>query len=286
MQTLKYLFIFMMLPALATKAQNSILWSIKDPSGKHTSYVLGTYHQIGNWFVDSHPEIGRYLRNTKVAIFETIDSGTTLVKLLNARPHDSGYIKVLPHEDVIALHKLYAERKVPVSKLKPVELLITLQQNYFEMHCGTIKPGDTRKVMDDYLKYLADSLGVKTIGLESADVMTSHIHASGNNGEWKDFVEPIHQWLDMVNTGKNKKKNCKNAKDYIDFDFDYQLNRKCEGNNVLVFDRNKNWMPRILAYVSKEDCFIAVGLLHLYQECGLITQLRKNGYLVEPIDIN
>lgn len=51
-------------------AQNTILWSVKSYTGKE-SYLLGTYHQMGNSFIDSLPEIKNALINSEVAIFES-----------------------------------------------------------------------------------------------------------------------------------------------------------------------------------------------------------------------
>ncbi|QAA80835.1 hypothetical protein EI546_03415 [Aequorivita sp. H23M31] len=37
---------------------------------------------------------------------------------------------------------------------------------------------------------------------------------------------------------------------------------------------------------TEKNCFIAVGLLHLYGQCGLIVQLRERGYVVEHISLS
>ena len=38
-------------------SQNTILWSISKPDSNKTSYLFGTFHQMGNSFVDNKPKI-------------------------------------------------------------------------------------------------------------------------------------------------------------------------------------------------------------------------------------
>ena len=54
--------------------QNTILWKITDTINNRTSIILGTFHQFGNSFVDSIPEIKENLYNSELAIFESIDN--------------------------------------------------------------------------------------------------------------------------------------------------------------------------------------------------------------------
>jgi uncharacterized protein YbaP (TraB family) len=65
-------------------------------------------------------------------------------------------------------------------------------------------------------------------------------------------------------------------------EFDYQFNESC---NTEFKTRNGNWIPQLEKILPEKNCFIAVGLLHLYGQCGLIVQLRKKGYIVEPVEL-
>lgn len=51
----------------------------------------------------------------------------------------------------------------------------------------------------------------------------------------------------------------------------------------LLIKRNNSWMPKILASLPKEPCFIAVGALHLFGREGLIRQLTAEGYTLTPL---
>jgi len=49
---------------------------------------------------------------------------------------------------------------------------------------------------------------------------------------------------------------------------------------MMLYNRNKNWIPKIKSEVSKGACFFAVGAGHLGGERGVINLLRKEGYTV------
>jgi len=57
-----------------------------------------------------------------------------------------------------------------------------------------------------------------------------------------------------------------------------------ELNQVLVVNRNNNWLPHIeQALQEKEPVFIVVGALHLLGNEGLIALLKEKGYRVEQL---
>ncbi len=53
--------------------------------------------------------------------------------------------------------------------------------------------------------------------------------------------------------------------------------------DVLLNDRNANWIPKIESVAKKKPTFFAVGAAHLGGEKGVIALLRKQGYSVEPV---
>lgn len=53
--------------------------------------------------------------------------------------------------------------------------------------------------------------------------------------------------------------------------------------DVLLTQRNKNWIPGIEQKMSKTGCFVAVGAGHLGGAQGILQLLRDKGYKVTPI---
>ncbi len=56
-----------------------------------------------------------------------------------------------------------------------------------------------------------------------------------------------------------------------------------EYGDLLLADRNANWIPVIEELIHQQPTFIAVGSGHLASETGVIALLRKAGYTVEAV---
>ncbi len=54
-------------------------------------------------------------------------------------------------------------------------------------------------------------------------------------------------------------------------------------DDILLNDRNKNWIPKITAVAKTKSTFFGVGAAHLAGENGVINLLRKQGYTVEAV---
>lgn len=269
--------------AVPAFAQNTILWSVHSPETNHVSYLLGTFHQMGNGFVDSIPEIKTALSSAELAIFETTNAGGEVSKLMNLREDDYEYKSVLKKSDLAYLDEISSDWTVPISKVTPIELLIKLRQTYDETQCGTVKPTDEWDHFDQYLIHLAKQDSIDLYGLETDSMQIEQINRlSKVTMTWNDAKKPIHEALMDIKKSRRQRRYCKAARDYMDMKFDYQFDERC--NNDLK-SRNDNWMPQLERILPEKDCFIAVGLLHLYGECGLIVQLRNRGYEVKPIEL-
>lgn len=277
----KTICLFLILSISLTFAQNTILWTVKKEGNPHTSYLLGTYHQMGNSYVDSLKTVTRALKSSQLAVFENIDTGEKLANFLNSRPENFSYKEKLSKKYLKDLEEIAKNWAVPVSKLSPPELRLKLEQVYYETQCGTIKPTDTSKVFDSYLIKMAKKNSVEVLGLESNDLMTSYINQTDRT-EWKDVKKEIYTWLDNIKMKRETKTLCSMADAYKKQKLDYQLDSEC-AETVIISSRNAVWLPIIEKNIAEKKSFIAVGYAHLTGKCGLVTQLRRSGYKVEPV---
>ncbi len=55
-------------------------------------------------------------------------------------------------------------------------------------------------------------------------------------------------------------------------------------DDLLLRNRNKNWVAQLKDIMKKESVFVAVGAGHLVGEYGLINLLKIAGYKVEPLE--
>lgn len=60
-------------------------------------------------------------------------------------------------------------------------------------------------------------------------------------------------------------------------------NKTTSHGDVLLVNRNKNWIPKIEAVAKEKPTFFGVGAAHLGGDEGVIMLLRKKGYKVEAV---
>ncbi|GAC1380328.1 MAG: hypothetical protein NVSMB45_03470 [Ginsengibacter sp.] len=55
-------------------------------------------------------------------------------------------------------------------------------------------------------------------------------------------------------------------------------------NDILLKNRNDNWVKKLPALLKRKSLFIAIGAGHLPGQYGLIKLFRQSGYTVTPIN--
>jgi uncharacterized protein YbaP (TraB family) len=264
--------------------QNTILWKVTDTINNKTSTIVGTFHQFGNSFIDSIPEIKENLEKSELAIFEAIYKIEETQNMINRREKSYEIEKVLNRKDFKKLLELSKNWKVDIYKLKPIEVSWKLQQEFQEVKCNTTKPTDKWTHFDTYLQYLAKKQNIKIIGLETDSLQLNFIEKEYNQPNWKGEKKNISAWVNQMTTDKPNMDNCNLANKYREYDLNYDFDKECT-IDVLVSERNKYWLEILPNLIRTKNCFIAVGYFHLRNKCGILEQLKESGFKVEPIKI-
>ncbi len=262
--------------------QKTILWKITDTINSNTSYMVGTFHQFGNSFVDSIPEIKESLYASDLAIFESVDKVNKTRIMINSREKSLEIKKRLKKKDYQLLLKLSKDWEVDIHKVKPIELRWKLQQEFMKIKCNTVQKNDKWDHFDNYLISLAEEKSIETFGLETDEEQLNLINREYDSPSWKDEKKRISYLLNQLDRDDFNRDRCNFATKYRNYDLDYKLDIACK-SNILIKERNDNWMQVLPGLLRENKCFIAVGLLHLYNTCGLLEQLKNNGFIVEPI---
>lgn len=265
---------------LQVQAQATIFWEVSHPEHAHKSYLLGTYHLVGNWFADSLTVVKDKLFQSELAIFEAIADDSAVRQLILQRDDSFEYHKVLKKKQIIQLEAMAKDWKYPLSKLKPMEVLMKLQQDYYRTHCGNGKPGDSWSHFDDYLIHLAQERDIAVEGLETNEKQIEMLNASVQS--WKEVKKPLKQWLKDWDDPSVEASKCAFSRTYRKMNLHYQLELPCP-EDPLIQERNALWMPQLLALLPSQSCFVAVGLYHLYWDCGLVAELARAGYILTPL---
>ena len=263
-------------------SQNTILWKVTDTINNKKSFIIGTFHQFGNSFVDSIPEIKESLLSSDLAVFESIDKNT--IEMLQRRKPSLEIEKRLKKKDLIKLKVIAKDWKVDLYKLNPLEIRWKLQQEFQKFKCKTTKPTDEFDHFDNYLQHIAEENKIKVLGLETDSLQLSLIEKENKNPSWKKERKNISAWINQMNTDKPNMNICWLANKYRIFDLEYEFEKECE-IDILNLPRNNEWMKIIPNLLRTHNTFIAVGLAHLRKKCGLLEQLKEQGFKIESIKI-
>jgi uncharacterized protein YbaP (TraB family) len=104
------------------------------------------------------------------------------------------------------------------------------------------------------------------------------------------------QMKELVKTAKNNLEKDKKEMELLleiykseDINAIYTVSQESENEitskfeEILLSNRNKNWIPIIEKVAKEKATFFGVGAGHLGGEMGVIQLLRKKGYKVEPV---
>ncbi len=265
-------------------AQNTILWKVSDTINKKQSFVVGTFHQFGNSFVDSIPEIQQAILESELAIFESIDNSESTRKIINTRQATNAIEKGLKKRDLEKIKTITTNWKVDLYKLKPLELRWKLQQEFQKIQCKTVKPTDTWDHFDNYLIHIAQTHNIPVLGLETDSLQLELITKENKDPTWKQERKIISALIDQLTTNEPNMDYCIFTNKYRNFQLDYKFEDACP-DNILIKQRNSDWLNVIPKILKNKNAFIAVGYAHLRNSCGLLEQLKQLGFLVEPITL-
>jgi uncharacterized protein YbaP (TraB family) len=263
--------------------QNTILWKVTDTINNKTSTIVGTFHQLGNSFVDSIPKLKESLYQSEIAIFEAIDDHGEHIKYINSRLN-SDIKKNLKTKTYLKLLELSKNWKSDIHKLKPIELRYKLEQEFMKYKCNTVKENDDWDHFDNYLEFLAEEKEIEIYGLETYNQQLDFIGKEHNSPSWKKEKKAIQFLVEQLQSENFNKNQCEFAEKYKNFELDYKFGSDCQ-MDIILKERNNNWMKILPKMISDKNCFIAVGLFHLYNKCGILEQLKEKGFKVEPIEI-
>lgn len=276
----KILFVILFVFPTVLFGQNTILWKITNSENSHTSYLLGTYHLLDKTFVDSFPIISEKLKGCDIVLTEVEKDSSRIVNYYNKRESSDQINQILTPSDIDLIKKILIYSTVKdINKLTPGELFAKLSA-YYDAFC--LSPTDTKLRMDDYIQFLAKENNKQQIYFESDTLQIELLRKGTAQIDWNIFKKNIKLLLDKYKQPNPKISSNSIYGKYVTFNLNYSFDDKC-GGEVLFEKRNDEWMTKISTLFKKDNCFMAVGLLHYFKRCGIIMQLRQLGFKVEPI---
>jgi uncharacterized protein YbaP (TraB family) len=266
---------------------NTLLWKISGNGLKKPSYLFGTIHMLCKDDAILSDSLKNIIKNVQEVYFEVdldnmfemlgvmgkmkMNGDTTLQDLLS----DADYEKV----------KTYFETKgsmLPFSMLetyKPMLAASTLQQGGLPCEATAMME---QVIMEEAKQYKKSIKGLESMGYQAsvldsipyklqAEQLVSYIDNAIKGGdEDKELNEMLNAYKnqDLQKLEEMLMKSDPSISNYTD---------------VLLYNRNRNWVEKLKGLLPEKPLLIAVGAGHLPGKEGCISLLRKEGYEVTPV---
>lgn len=270
---------------------NALLWKIEGNGLEKPSFLYGTIHIIDkdDFFypentlesvaqseqmtfeidMDDMNNIGKQMGMLTKAVMK---DGQTLSDLLN----EEDYTLVKNHFEGMGLPMMFLDKIKPMflsvfasEDLDPTALqsgeMLSYEMKLYEVAQEKNLKSQGLETME-YQIGLFDSIPYK----DQADMLVEAIKSSGQEGEEDMFKM-------MVDMYKNQDINSM---------YEMMLEEEegtAEFEDILVTQRNRNWIPIMSEMMNKKATFFAVGAGHLGGPNGVIKLLRKKGYKLTPL---
>lgn len=261
--------------------ENSLLWKISGKELQKPSYLYGTIHLTCNYRLTD--KLKKAFAETDQLVLELNTSDPKLqadmMKYIFLK--DGKTIKsMLNAEDYKTLAAFFKENAgfdlALFNSMKPLAITSAL--------VGKMTDCETATAYETEFVKITKSQNEEILALETV---------AGQLGAFDKipYKDQLKQLVDMAKEGmgESKKQFQEMSKYYEAEDLQGLLNvmlsqgLEKDFKDVIVDERNRNWIPLIENIISKKPSFIGVGALHLPGEEGVIKLLRKKGYTVEAV---
>ncbi len=265
------------------KDNNTLLWEISGNGLAEPSYLFGSFHLLCKSDIHfSEQLLAAVHQSAEVYLELDLDDPSTLVGgLLLMNMNGGKKLSDLYSADEYKKVDLFFKDSLNTSLvlfhgMKPAFLESMLYPKL--LPCKSIS-GVEEELMQVARKEKKEINGLETIAFQ-ASVFDSIPYAEQAKELLKtiDSLTAYKQFFDtLVSVYKSQNLN-DIEKMFSKSEFGME-----ENQDLLLNNRNKNWVMQLKTIFQKKSIFIAVGAGHLVGEKGLIALLRKDGYTVRPL---
>lgn len=276
--------------ALSVNAQ--LLWKVTGNGLDKPSYLFGTHHIAPVSILDSITGFKDALASVD-RVYGEIDmskmtDGAVQMKMMQMvmAPADSTLSKVIPADVLKNVDKLLTEFNVPANTaqlepLKPASVATTVSVLLAKKAFPDFDPA---KQLDQTIQAMARERNVPVEGLESIDHQLNVLFGTPISEQAQSLIKTLSDTQQAIETTQLM------ADAYItgnlsrlnDLMHDPKTGMDDEEAKKLITDRNNAWLEILLGMIPTASVMVVVGAGHLPGDTGLISQLRKAGYKVEP----
>lgn len=270
-----------------------LLYRISGNGLSKPSYLFGTHHLAPISVIDS-------VKGTRTALDEAaqiigeIDMTMNQMELqmkmqpFMMAPADSTLSKVISAEDLARISPRFQDMApmpgLTLEMLEPMKPFAAQQIAIVGFMSRNMPGYDASQQLDSWFQKEGKQNGKSIKGLETPEFQADLLFNRNSIAKQaKDLVEFLDDPKKSIDEG------LKLNEAYLKQDINgmANLSKAFEDDpdfyNKLLKERNDKWLGELPDIMKENPSFIAVGALHLVGNDGLIEQLRKMGYTVEPV---
>lgn len=279
------------LHAQEKKSAKALLWKVSGKDLKEPSYLFGTYHLLGEPFLQELPETKKPFDQAKGIVVELVLDSSKMMSVIMSKAimRDKKISTLLTPAEFqkvdSALRSVsgYSLKMFDMMKPAQVAAMISLSEAQKLNNDALTKYKGTP--LDIHFAVQAKKLGKTVTPLETMeeqfDMLLNHF----------TIEEQAKQLVELVNlSALTGKFSVQMLETYMQKDI-YGLEKMLDefpkealgSTEHMLKDRNINWMKVLPGLMKSGSQFIAVGAGHLTGTNGLIALLEKEGYTVTPV---
>lgn len=263
---------------------NTVLWEVSGKAVKQPFYLLGTMHLMCREDAALSKNVREILKRADQIYFELdMDDMMGMMSGLTAMYMKNGVKlkNLVTPEEYQRIKEYFSKKgKLPfgmVENFKPMLLASTVTES--QMNCAT-QSGVEMMVMEEN-NGKKEILGLETMQQQAAIF---------DSIPYKDQVKELLKMIDSAGAGTTKD----DLKELVNAYKSQQLKEieaitvKSEPGleaymDLLLYQRNRNWVTQIKKVTGTKSLLFAVGAGHLVGKFGLLELLKKEGYVLKPL---
>lgn len=268
---------------IINKDDNSLLWQVSGNGIKQPSYLFGTFHLMCKDDIHFSDQLKSAFNSADKVYMEMDmdDPATMLAGLLLINMKDGKTLKQLyTAEEYKKVSSFFSD-----SLHMPLSFIESMKPFFLEaMLYPKMMPCKTVSGVEEELMKLAKTDKKEIKGFETMEFQAAIFDSIPYREQAKELLKSIDslqankkEFDTMMNVYKSQRIN----------EIENLFSKSDPGmeahQNILLNDRNKNWVSQLKNIVKDTSVFVAVGAGHLVGKLGLISLLRKEGFTVQPL---
>jgi len=268
---------------LLNKDDNSLLWQVSGKGLKQPSYLFGTFHLMCKNDIHFSNQLTTAVnRADKVYMEIDMDDPATIL----------GGMMLMTMKDGKTLQQLYSDadykkiRQYFNDSLKtPLSFIVRMKPFFLEaLLYPKMMPCKLISGVEEELMKVAKTQKKEIKGLETMEFQAGVFDSIPYEEQAKELLQSIDSMASNKKSFNTMMQVYKNQQiNEIENLFSKSESGMENHQDLLLNNRNKNWVVQLKSIMKTNPVFVAVGAGHLVGKQGLIALLRKEGYMVQPL---